>query len=897
MTAQPKMIDDWFPCAAVDQAVGTPEGSGLSEKAIFTWFASRPIAQARGAVLAALLPDKEELRPVVNRAIRGDRAALHELGTLVTDSYPARRPVVLDPFSGRGIIALEVARIGGTAVGTDLSPLATLAGRLLADYPLRDWSSEPALPLASGEAPRRLVDGEPRLLADLRVVLQVIGERVRSKMAQHYPQNPDGTLPWGYIWAITIPCDGCRRRFPLIGSLVLRHPYKRTDDPGQAFRLVVDKDRGTTKYEVYDGVPDQQPPLASTGGRRTGRCPFCDKSHSLETIKQLGKASQYEDVPVLAVDAQGDRKVFRPLRGGEAEAATTVTLDDVGSFGAYPAVPDERIPPGNEDTVRPSGYGYRSYGELMNRRQTLQVITTVRAIRDVRAELVTSGLSTAYAEAMAAYAAATLVRKMRYSTRGASLRSLGKPDGSQQNRVKVNDIFAAESKVSFSFDYFEAGIGAGPGTWSSIVETGLTPLARHVRGLAGTPGRFRQASAMALPFRDGTVDAVVTDPPYYNMIDYSDASDLFFVWLKRALFDIVPDLFGDDSGLQPKDEEIIVKRGNAPGEHRTKVFYEASLAKSFAECRRVLRPDGSLVLVFGHSDPDAWKRLLGGLHDAGFVVTRTWPSRTESANTGVASIKVTVTIGCRLAAATRPTATAAQVDREVAATVKAEVPQWETDGLALTDQLMAAYGPAMEVCGRYARIIQPDDTEAPIERYLTLARTAVRDAVALKIDEIPLETFDATTRFAIFWMRLYGQGNCPKSEARFLAQADGLRLDQVRGGLLVESKAGYKITLRAPAAVRETSPIFDVVRGMVAAQPDGSDAIAQVLADAGRSPDDEHVWAVVSELTHRLPANAAEAKALTAIQRTADTIQSQVRGLATAKAYAEGQITLFESET
>ena len=79
------------------------------------------------------------------------------------------------------------------------------------------------------------------------------------------------------------------------------------------------------------------------------------------------------------------------------------------------------------------------------------------------------------------------------------------------------------------------------------------------------------------------------------------------------------------------------------------------LAKPFAEARRVLRPDGHLVVVFGHSDPDAWRRLLGALHDAGFVVTCSWPSRTETANTGVASIKVTVTIGCRVASAEPPT--------------------------------------------------------------------------------------------------------------------------------------------------------------------------------------------------------------------------------------------------
>ena len=154
----------------------------------------------------------------------------------------------------------------------------------------------------------------------------------------------------------------------------------------------------------------------------------------------------------------------------------------------------------------------------------------------------------------------------------------------------------------------------------------------------------------------------------------------------------------------------------------------------------MLRPDGHLVVVFGHSDPDAWRRLLGALHDAEFVVTSSWPSRTETASTGVASIKVTVTIGCRVAPPNRRVATAAQVDREVAEAVKAAVREWDRDGLALYDQLMAAYGPAMAVYGQYSKILKPDGQPAELDRYLTLARAAVRDAAALRLDELPLET-------------------------------------------------------------------------------------------------------------------------------------------------------------
>jgi adenine-specific DNA methylase len=189
--------------------------------------------------------------------------------------------VVLDMFSGRGIIPLEAARAGATAVGTDLSPVATLAGRLLGDYALRDWSNEPPLPFNAsavsndasagdeedGEGADDLLlhvaSTEPRLLTDVRTVLAEIGRRVAAEVAVLYPGNParGGAVPWAYLWAVTIPCDGCRRRFPLVGSMVLRHPYQRTRDDGQAMRLHTDGDRW--RIQIHDGFADQTPTLAA----------------------------------------------------------------------------------------------------------------------------------------------------------------------------------------------------------------------------------------------------------------------------------------------------------------------------------------------------------------------------------------------------------------------------------------------------------------------------------------------------------------------------------------------------------------------------------------------------------------------------------------------------------
>ncbi|WP_346619647.1 hypothetical protein [Blastococcus montanus] len=900
---QERLIDHWFPVAAVDDAVRSPAGSGLAEKALFTWFASRPTAQARAAVLTTLLPSSQAVQEDVVSALAGSADALRRLQTVIASEFGGKPPVVLDLFSGRGIIPLEATRCGARAVGTDLSPVATLGGRLLADYPFRDWSGEPDLPFGDRGDEGLFSSDEPKLLRDVRSVLAEVGRRTAAAVEPLFPRNADGRFPWAYLWAVTIPCDQCRRTFPLLGSLVLRHPYTRTEDPGQALRLVVDGESWST--EVMEGQPDQQPPLAAVPGRKgkTARCPFCQHTHSLDVIKAKGNNGQFGDALVAVADGDDTpRKTFRAPRADELRAINTADPSALPRTGAFSAVPDEAIPPNNVNTVEALSYGYRRFGDLMNPRQQVYFASLVSSIRAVHEDLVAAGLSQAYSVALTSYAAANLQRRLRRATRGSRLNKHGKPTGAEQNRVDTHDIFAGEAQLRFSLDYLEAGPGEGPGTWSSVAKSGLNALGKILATQpTPTPGTFRRASAVALPFRDGSVNAVITDPPYYDMIPYADASDLFHVWFVRALHDVHPDLFGV-GGLQDKTDEIVVKGKDRRdgGEHRTVEFYERMLSRAFAEAKRVLRPDGHLVVVFGHSDPDAWLRLLGALRDAGFVVTSSWPSRSERAVTGVASIKVTVTIGCRVAAVQRPVATAAQVDREVTTAVKAAVREWDADGLALTDQLMAAYGPAMEVYGRYSSVLLPTGDQAGLERYLTLARTAVRDATALKLDQLPLETFDAPTRFAVFWQRLYGRTDVPKGEARFLAQADNLRLEDLRGALLTESKSGFKLRLDAPAAVSERSSNFEVARAMAKAWDDGgTEAVAGVMATADRQANDAHLWAIVAEIVRQLPASDPVARALTAVQRNAGTIGTMIEyaaATAVADADARAQLTMSFGE-
>ena len=932
-----RLIDTWFPCPEVDTAVGTPEGSGRSEKALFTWFASRPIAQARAAVLCSLLPDTPENRADIKAVVlSGDEATMTRLRARIAEQYGTKPAVLLDMFSGRGIIPLEAARAGTSAIGADLSPVATLAGRLLADYPLRDWSAEPplpytpahdlggdddemdAVPASARRGNHKLMRaepmfegmegfaGEPRLLADVRTVLSEVGRRVAAEVEPLYPGNParDGEVPWAYLWAITMPCDGCGRRFPLIGSMILRHPYKRTQDEGQSLKLIFDGDEWRTR--VHGGAPQQEPIFTAAAGRRgkSARCPFptCGHTHSLAVVKAKGFASQYADamLAVAETDPENNQKTFRAPRPDEIAAAASADPASLSPIAGMSAVPDERIPAGNKDNVRASGYGYLTYGSLMNARQSVLFATTARVINELYREL-TETVSSDYARTLAGFAASNVMRQIKHSTRGANCRPHGNASGSEQNRVQVDHIFSSQSVIKHHFDYLEASPGSGPGTWTSVSVSLVNALKKVLEEnhTCRRPARLRRQSALALPFRDGTVDVIVTDPPYYDMIAYADSSDIFHVWFKRALANAMPELFdgsldGPD-GLQDKAEEIIVKGRGAKGagDHRSdKARYERLLEQSFAEARRVLKADGHLTVIFGHADPEAWKRLLTALTEAGFVVTSSWPSRTETAVTGVATISVTVSIGARVAPPNRPVGIAAQVDAAVIAEVKGRCRGWDTDGLALEDQLMASYGAALQIVGIYSKVITPDGKSVPLEHYMTLARRAIRNAVALRLDQIPLETFDPHTRLAIFWHEVHGRMDVPKGEARFFAQSDGLRLEDLRGPILTETKAGFRLRHDAPSRLTPDSSAYEVVRGMAASFSAGTEAVADCLAAAERPPTDAYVWGLVDWLTTKLTASDPVALALAAVKRNRGSIQANAATLSAAAAAV--QSSLFE---
>lgn len=866
-----RLIERWFPCAEVSEHSARGWGSGQAEKSLFTWFASRPLAQAKAAVICSLLPwpddesEQEHLKDLVRESMTGYDAANAELQAELAKHYPAGAKL-LDSFSGRAMIPLEAARLGVQAWGIDYSPVATLAGKLLADYPMRDWDNEPPLPFDGYADHAQRYFSEPRLLRDVRFVLDLVGDRYEAAMDEFYPVI-DGVRPYGYLWAITIPCVGCGNYFPLVGNLTLRNENLKRNDPGQSYRIEADHNADKFVIFVQDGSPRQRPTMIKIQGTsgKTAICLFCEQRHTLDTQKRLMRDGYAEDKMLVVADlneAVGKRYRVPTDNDIKGLAGVLPALESEFDFAAgVTAAPTEALTPNLTAVVRPAGYGYRSYGELCNDRQTLGLVRLARIIDEVAKELKSLEISADYTAALTGYAASNLVRRLSRSTRGVAF------DVPKQH---VSHAFANEGSLGFKQDYFETSCGYGPGTWRSLSRTTTNAVRRQFGRVFDCPASITRGSAMSIPLQDGSLDAVVTDPPYDAMINYCDSSDLFFVWLKRALVTSHPwfGITSDPAGLQEKTEEAVVKFGKQEGDHRTKEHYKSCIAKAFEQARLKITSDGVVTIIFGHGDPDVWHDLLAAIDNAGLVLTGSWPARTERAagpGTGDSNIETTLTLACRPAPPDRPVGRVVDVDAEVRWAVFERVPLWNDDKLAISDQLMASAGPAMEVVGRYSEVRNHLGKPVDLDRYLPLARRFVQEAAAIQIDGRPLGDFDKRSQFALFWVRQYGRNLAAASEARWQRLASDMTEDQT-AGLLMKSGKGMRLAYASesvPArkesgpARREPDPsslasaaVIDTALAVAAADRSLTDT-ADVLAHHGRA-DDELLWAAMAELARLL---------------------------------------------
>lgn len=308
-----------------------------------------------------------------------------------------------------------------------------------------------------------------------------------------------------------------------------------------------------------------------------------------------------------------------------------------------------------------------------------------------------------------------------------------------------------------------------------------------------SPATISQASASELPWPDNFFDAVLTDPPYYDNVPYGYISDFFYVWLKRTLGELYPDLFA--TPLTPKSEEIVAYT-NGGGAENAKARFEEMLTQAFRNVERVLKPGGVAVIVFAYPKTEAWEAVIGGLLKAGVYLTGSWPIHTEMQARLRAQESATLASSIYMVCRKRTTKEIGEFPRVklgIEQRVRERLDEFWNEGIRGADFFMSAIGPAVEVFGRYERVEKLSGEPVEVKELLQYVRTVVSEyALEHILGSAELGGVDPETRFYLLWRWTYNNARVPFDEARKLATAVGTEITQLwNEGNLVSKEKEY----------------------------------------------------------------------------------------------------------
>ena len=884
-TSDTRLIERWLPMAEIgieSMRERTPMTPFPAPNRLHVWWARRPLVASRAAILASLLPadadrgrflqvlgihgDPVEARAAIDKALRDgvridnpygyDRAFGYSptqsdsdwLKTMFGDALES--VTVLDPTAGGGSIPFEAARLGIIGLASDLNPVATLIMKATIDWPLR-FSHEV----------RKEFNG---LAAEQR-------RRIENRLGTFFVQRDlPSRVDLTYLWARTVNCPYC-------GGLVPLSPNWRLATDGTGVRLRPQLGSGpgaegrVCSFEIVKSAKEQSD---GTVARGDGTCPYSDcgrviDGDEIKAQAQAGRMGEqlftvvYKERVLATTKAGRTReKWVRRYRAPRAEDDNSVEIQErlaekLLEWEAFDIVPSERFPEVSNDD-RPIQYGMPFWRDLFSPRQLLCHGTSVEVFRELLDADRSAGKLTEVRQAAYGYLAFSLDKLRDYNSRMTRWH-VGR-------QVMVNTFDRHD--FSFKWSYAEmAPLIVGLGFDWAIEQTAkcigelvalVRPEADDNAGTLFADASVRTTSPPPVTITckpgdsldhiaDGSIDVVVMDPPYYDNVMYAELSDFFYVWLKRTAGHVFPELFRRQ--LTDKDNEAVANPARFRGQKGARALagrdYQERMASIFAECRRTLKADGVMTLMFTHKATGAWDALTKGLMEAGFVITASWPINTEAE--GSLHIKDKAAANSTIFLVCRPRAEDARVEQDrywedvepgVARAVRKRVEEFQAAGIARVDLYLASFGPALEEFSRHWPLRRGTPREKPKQRrraQLTLYEeewdpyaatpedaldVARREVKRWRLEQLTHLKADAdldpATAFFVLAWDAFGAPVFPYDEALRLARAVGVDLDRDIVGRLAQKK-GSDLRLWDSAHRAATGALgpVDGSRGMI----------------------------------------------------------------------------------
>ena len=735
---------------------------------------------------------------------------------LVKAAHGDEPPLVVDPFAGGGSIPLEALRLGCNAFASDLNPVACLILKVMLE-----------------DIPRH----GPELADELRRAGAEIKRRAERELADLYPPDPDGATPIAYLWARTVTCEAphCGAEIPLMRSFWLCKKAKRR----RALRHSVARDGSgppRVAFEVFEPGADSEV-RAGTVTRAKATCLCCGAVLPPERVRaQLAAERGGADV---RFDAEGQRiggaqmtavVTLRPNEPGrhyrlptEADYAAVRKAQArvAGIFDAWERdgkpglcpVPDEPLPPIGTLGFRVQRYGMLQWGDLFTARQKAALVelgrsATVRSQEDIRHFVLATNALIAIATNKTA--------------------DLGNALAPWKADAECPVHLFARQAIGMAWDFSESVPPCNSsGSFLSAYQRTSDAL-NSVGNIGPRPGHVQSANAANHFLPDESANVWFTDPPYYDAVPYADLSDFFLVWLKRSLLGhpLLQDPFDPGNPLSPKQLEAVQDETKKVGGHpKDRACFEETMAKAFAEGRRILAEAGVGSVVFAHKTTEGWEALLSGMIRGGWTITGPWPIATEMGSRlrarDSAALATSVHLICRPRPDDAPVGDWAEVLRELPLRVANWMERLQGEGVRGADLVFACIGPALEIFSRYRAVETAEGREVGLPEYLE----KVWEVVGRAAFEQVLGTAEAAAR--------NGMAGALEEDARLTALFLWA-LQSTEEGRTDGAAPGDRLEVREPAAaydaqedavakatVRGFHLPFDVVRRF--SQPMGID--------------------------------------------------------------------------
>ncbi len=897
-----KLIDVSLPLEAINVASSSEKSIRHGHPStLHLWWARRPLAACRAILFASLIDDPSEnkekfrteadqererkrlldlLEKFVKWENSRDDEILSQIFAEIREAGGGPIPPVRDPFCGGGSIPLEAQRLGLYARSSDLNPVAVLITKGLIEIPPKFVGLPPVAPRVQQPLVKGDWKGAQGLARDIQYYGEWMLKEAQKQIAHLYPtvqlppehegkQAP--VIAWLWARTVTCPNPACGAQMPLVHSFLLSQKMKTIAAPRVDYTTIPP----SISFDVTKGAPRQ-----GTVNNKGATCIVCDKPVSLSYIRSEGRAHKMSRQLMAVVAKEKKRRVYLSPTLEHSTLVERILPVDVLDTN----LPERAL------SFSAQIYGLTRHKDLFTARQLVTLATFSDLIQNVREKVVQDALeagmlndekelnnggrgATAYADAIATYLALMV---NRLADRNSTLCSW------DASRDSIRNTFARQA-ISIVWDFAEANpLGGLTGSFL----TAMRSVAKVIKASPAQPeGESRLGSLLdeqmladspkavyqrdAIQSVNGLRKAIIsTDPPYYDNIGYADLSDFFYVWLRRSLRSIYPDLFA--TTLTPKENELVANPFRLGGKEKAKQFFETHLRAIFKKMHEIQDDAYPLTLFYAFKQAEVevveeaddgtattrvastgWETMLESLTQAGFTITGTWPIRTEMSNRSVShgtnALSSSIVLVCRPRRVVRIVPRRQFLD-ELRTELGSAVKMLQHSNIAPVDLAQASIGPGMAIYTRYSQVMESDGSALSVRTALQLINRELDSILAEQEGE-----YDVETRWSIAWFEEHAMNIGNYGRAEILSKAKNTSIGAMQDAAILDSKGGKVRLLKRDEIAEKWDPERRqfttwglLQRTIHALEKDGEQGASAILAGASQQSE------IVRDLAYRL---------------------------------------------